>query len=62
MIKRLLIVFSFCCAPFVAMAQPIDTLLNRTSDRPFSFAVAVPDGNYRVTLTLGSIHAHAHGS
>ena len=54
MIKRLLIVFSFCCAPFVAMAQPIDTVLNRTSDRPFSFAVAVPDGNYRVTVTLGA--------
>lgn len=54
MIKQLLIVFSFCCAPFVAMAQPIDTVLNRTSDRPFSFAVAVPDGNYRVTVTLGA--------
>ena len=36
------------------MAQPIDTVLNRTSDRPFSFAVAVPDGNYRVTVTLGA--------
>jgi len=54
MIKRLLIVFSFCCASFVAMAQPIDTVVNRTSDRPFSFAVAVPDGNYRVTVTLGA--------
>ena len=54
MIKQLLIVFSFCCAPFVAMAQPIDTVVNRTSDRPFSFAVAVPDGNYRVTVTLGA--------
>ena len=52
--KRLLIVFACCCAPFVAMAQSIDTVLNRTSDHPFSFAVAVPDGNYRVTVTLGA--------
>jgi len=37
-----------------ATAQSIDTVLNRTSDRPFSFAVAVPDGNYRVTVTLGA--------
>src|SRR5262249_42863518 len=24
-----------------------------TSDRPFSFSVALPEGNYRVTVTLG---------
>ena len=34
-------------------AQVIDTTLNRVSDRPFQFAVAVPDGNYLVTVTLG---------
>ena len=54
MMKRLLVVLSFCCALNSAMAQSIDTVLNRTSDRPFSFAVAVPDGNYRVTVTLGA--------
>ena len=34
-------------------AQVIDTTLNRVSDRPFQFSVAVPDGNYLVTVTLG---------
>ena len=34
-------------------AQAIDTTLNRVSDRPFQFSVAVPDGNYLVTVTLG---------
>lgn len=38
------------------MAQTVDTVLNRASDLPFSFAVSVPDGNYRVTLTLGNKH------
>ncbi len=53
--KRLLIIlFTFHCFLFSAKAQTIDTILNRTSDRPFSFAVAVPDGNYRVTVTLGA--------
>lgn len=32
----------------------IDTLLHRASDRPIDFAVSVPDGNYRVSVTLGS--------
>lgn len=32
----------------------IDTVLNRTGDSPFYFSVPVPDGNYRVTVTLGS--------
>ena len=53
--KRLLIIlFTLHCFLFSAKAQTIDTVLNRTSDRPFSFAVAVPDGNYRVTVTLGA--------
>ena len=38
----------------VAQAQTIDTLLNKVSTQPFSFAVQVPDGNYRVTVTLGN--------
>ena len=33
-------------------AQVIDTVLNKASNKPFQFAVAVPDGNYRVTVTL----------
>lgn len=35
-------------------AQVIDTVLNKTSQQPFNFSVAVPDGNYRVTVTLGN--------
>ena len=35
-------------------AQLIDTVLNKTSQQPFNFSVAVPDGNYRVTVTLGN--------
>ena len=35
-------------------AQVIDTVLNKTSQQPFYFSVAVPDGNYRVTVTLGN--------
>ena len=35
-------------------AQKIDTLLNIYGDSPIDFSVKVPDGNYRVTVTLGS--------
>lgn len=35
-------------------AQVVDTLINRVSTKPFSFSAAVPDGNYRVTVTLGN--------
>ena len=28
--------------------------LDKTSDKPFSYTVQVPDGNYRVTVTLGA--------
>ena len=48
-----LIVWSFClfaCLP--SKAQTIE--LNKTSDHPFFYSVAVPDGNYKVTVTLGS--------
>ena len=35
-------------------AQDIDTLLNKVSTEPFTFSAQVPDGNYRVTVTLGN--------
>ena len=35
-------------------AQVIDTGLNKVSHEPFNFSAAVPDGNYRVTVTLGN--------
>ena len=37
-----------------AQAQTIDTLLNKVSTQPFTFSAQVPDGNYRVTVTLGN--------
>ena len=32
---------------------PLQIELNKASDKPFSYNVPVPDGNYRVTVTLG---------
>jgi len=32
----------------------VDTVLNKVSDKPFYFSVPVADGNYKVTVTLGS--------
>ena len=52
-------IFFLCAFAFLnligAQAQVItDTLLNKTSEKPFYFSVSVPDGNYRVTVTLGA--------
>jgi len=47
----------FSLMAIVAMtvrAQSIDTLLNKVSTEPFTFSAQVPDGNYRVTVTLGN--------
>lgn len=52
--KFVFILIAYHLSLFTVRAQSVDTVLNRTSDRPFSFAVAVPDGNYRVTVTLGA--------
>ena len=35
-------------------AQTVDTVLNRAGNQPFNVAFAVPDGNYKVTVTLGN--------
>ena len=49
-------ILSILCLPvaLTLQAQCIDSVLNKASDQPISFAVQVPDGNYRVTVTLGS--------
>ena len=52
--RLLLILFTIHFSLFTAEAQPIDTVLSRASDCPFAFSVAVPDGNYRVTVTIGN--------
>ena len=45
-----------CClmSMVCAKAQTIDTLISKVSDKPFNVTVAVPDGNYRVTVTVGN--------
>ena len=43
-----------CCSIVAAPAQSIDTLVNKASTQPFTVSFAVPDGNYRVTVTLGN--------
>lgn len=53
--KRLLIgIPMLICSSVLCSAQVVDTILNKASAQPFSFSAAVPDGNYRVTVTLGN--------
>ena len=53
--KLILTLWIAACSMMTAQAQiVVDTLLNKVSTEPFSFAVQVPDGNYRVTVTLGN--------
>ena len=53
--KRIILGLIIAVASTMAgKAQVIDTVLNKTSNKPFSFSMAVPDGNYRVTVTLGN--------
>ena len=37
-----------------AFGQETEVTLDKFSTQPFSYSVAVPDGNYRVTVTVGS--------
>ena len=52
--KKLILSFLVLLAGATVQAQVIDTLLNKVSTHPFSVSFAVPDGNYRVTVTLGA--------
>lgn len=53
--KKYLILCVFVSLCIVgSQAQVIDTLLNKTSEKPFYFSVPVEDGNYKVTVTLGN--------
>ncbi|MBQ8466955.1 MAG: rhamnogalacturonan acetylesterase [Prevotella sp.] len=53
--KRLLFSVCLACGSLMAAeAQQIDTLINKVSAQPFTVSLAVPDGNYRVTVTLGN--------
>ena len=52
--KRRIILCFFAMAAMTVQAQVLDTVLNKVSDKPFYFSVPVEDGNYKVTVTLGS--------
>ena len=53
--KLILSLYLAACSTLAVKAQVVcDTVLNRAQTMPFTFAVQVPDGNYRVTLTLGN--------
>ena len=53
--KRVLfLLLSTVCLLPLSTAQTVDTLINRASDKPFSVSFALPDGNYKVTVTLGN--------
>lgn len=59
---RLAFLFIICHLSFSpAGAQTVvDTMMNKVSNTPFYFSVPAEDGNYRVTLTLGSRKRAAH--
>ena len=50
----LLIVCSMMMLTATAQTLVVDTMLKKADSKPFSYAVAVADGNYKVTVTLGS--------
>ena len=52
--KICLLLVAFWISLLSLQAQVVDTILNRVGDKPFSFSVPVPDGNYKVTVTLGA--------
>ena len=52
--RKFLLLTMAIVATMCVKAQKIDTLLNIYSVSPIDFSVKVPDGNYRVTVTLGS--------
>lgn len=52
--KKILLLTMALAATMCVKAQKMDTLLNIYGVNPIDFKVKVPDGNYRVTVTLGS--------
>ena len=55
LMKKILMISVMALAALTSRAQVVcDTVLNRAQNDPFTFAVPVADGNYRVTVTLGN--------
>ena len=49
---------TLCAMGASAQALGEEVVLDKWSDKPFNYSIAVPDGNYRVTVTLG-VKKHA---
>ena len=58
--KTISILAVFLMAASVHGQTLVDTMLNKVSNSPFYFSVPATDGNYRVTVTLGSKKRAAH--
>lgn len=58
--KTISILAVFLMAASVHGQTLVDTVLNKVSNSPFYFSVPATDGNYRVTVTLGSKKRAAH--
>lgn len=58
--KTISILAVFLMAASVHGQTLVDTVLNKVSNSPFYFSVPANDGNYRVTVTLGSKKRAAH--
>ena len=52
--KRLFSLFIIFAMTVSAVAQEMNFKTSKQSVTPFYFSVKVPDGNYKVTVTLGS--------
>ncbi|MCH5309969.1 MAG: rhamnogalacturonan acetylesterase [Prevotella sp.] len=53
--KKILLFAALACATASsAQTVVVDTLLRKAANEPFYFSVKVPDGNYKVTVELGS--------
>ena len=54
MIRKTIVSLALLMGLHVQAQTVVDTLLNKASFEPFNFSVAVPDGNYQVTVVLGN--------
>ena len=54
MIRKTIVSLALLMGLHVQAQTVVDTLLNKASLEPFNFSVAVPDGNYQVTVVLGN--------
>lgn len=52
--KRLFLTLAVSFSAIIVNAQQIDSVLNKVCSHPFYFSVKVPDGNYKVKVTLGA--------